>query len=250
MGVQVSPSRLFEGVFERSNRLVVRFVATSGYHSFGVCHSDLHFMQGSIAGPTPTVPGHEPAGIVKAVGAHVSSVAVGDHVIACTSMFCGSCKRCMFGRTHLCTDRRYCMRPKGANPRLSLDGEPLTQFADLSGFSEMMLLHERAVVKIDDDTPLDRAALAGCAVTTGVGAALNTAKFEPGSSVAVFGCGGVGASVIQGARLAGARQIIAIDLLPSKLEVGEVTRTVITFNQPAQDRRPAPMHEAPTRGPD
>lgn len=133
-------------------------------------------------------------------------------------MFCGSCTQCMLGRTHLCTDRAYCMRPKGAPPRLSLDGEPLRQFADLSGFSEMMLLHERAVVKIPDDIPLDRAALVGCAVTTGVGAALNTAQVKPGSSVAVFGCGGVGASVIQGARLAGARQIIAIDRLEHKLD--------------------------------
>ena len=194
------------------NEVLVRTVAC------GVCHSDLHFMQGSIAGPTPTVPGHEPAGVVEAVGTDVRSISVGDHVIACTSMFCGSCTQCMLGRTHLCSDRAFCMRPKGAKPRLSVGGDPLKQFADLSGFSEMMLLHERAVVKIDDDIPLDRAALVGCAVTTGVGAALNTAKVEPGSSVAVFGCGGVGASVIQGARLAGARQIIAIDLLASKLE--------------------------------
>lgn len=195
------------------NEVLVRTAAC------GVCHSDLHYMQGSIAGPKPpVVPGHEPAGVVEAVGRNVRSVQVGDHVIACTSMFCGSCQQCMLGRTHLCSDRRYCMRPKDAPPRLTLDGEPLRQFADLSGFAELMLLHERAVVKIPDDIPLDRAALVGCAVTTGVGAALNTAQVTPGSSVAVFGCGGVGASVIQGARLAGARQIIAIDLLPSKLE--------------------------------
>lgn len=185
----------------------------------GVCHSDLHYFQGSIAGPRPpVVPGHEPAGVVEAVGRDVRSVAVGDHVVACTSMFCGSCKQCMLGRPHLCTDRRFCMRPKGAPPRLSLDGADLKQFADLAGFSELMLVHERAVVKIPDDIPLDRAALVGCAVTTGVGAALNTAQVTPGSSVAVFGCGGVGTSVIQGARLAGARQIIAIDRLEAKLE--------------------------------
>ncbi len=184
----------------------------------GVCHSDLHFMQGSIAGPLPTVPGHEPAGIVEAVGSEVRSVQVGDHVIACTSMFCGQCKQCVLGRTHLCTDRRANMRGKGEAPRLSVDGMPLKQFADLSGFAEMMLVHERAVVKIDDDLPLDRASLVGCGVMTGVGAALNTAQVAPGSTVAVFGCGGVGASVIQGARLAGARQIIAIDVVPSKLD--------------------------------
>ena len=201
----------------------------------GVCHSDLHFMQGSIAGPTPTVPGHEPAGVVEAIGSSVRSVAVGDHVIACTSMFCGACRQCIVGHTHLCSNRHYCMRPKDAPPRLSAGGEPLKQFADLSGFSEMMLLHERAVVKIDDDIPLDRAALVGCAVTTGVGAALNTAKVEPGSSVAVFGCGGVGASVIQGARLAGARQIIAVDLLASKLESAKhfgATHTILPGEEP------------------
>lgn len=184
----------------------------------GVCHSDLHFMQGSIAGPVPTIPGHEPAGIVEAVGAGVRSVAVGDHVMACTSMFCGRCTQCMLGRPHLCSDRRACRRGRGEPPRISQHGEELAQFADLSGFSELMLLHERAVLKIDDDIPLDCAALVGCGVTTGVGAALNTAQVRPGSSVAVFGCGGVGSSIIQGARIAGARQIIAIDIVAQKLE--------------------------------
>jgi S-(hydroxymethyl)glutathione dehydrogenase / alcohol dehydrogenase len=187
----------------------------------GVCHSDLHFMKGSIAGPVPTVPGHEPAGIVESVGSNVTSVQPGDHVIACTSMYCGTCKQCQLGRPWLCSDRRFCLRAKDEPPRLSLDGMPLKQFADLSGFAEMMLVHERAVVKIDDDLPLDVASLVGCGVTTGVGAALNTAKVTPGSSVAVFGCGGVGCSVIQGARLAGARQIIAIDIVPSKLETAQ-----------------------------
>jgi S-(hydroxymethyl)glutathione dehydrogenase/alcohol dehydrogenase len=184
----------------------------------GVCHSDLHFMKGSIAGPRPAVPGHEPAGVVEAVGANVRSVKEGDHVIACTSMFCGNCKQCMLGRTHLCSNRSACRRPKGDRPRVTLGGDPISQFADLGGFAEMMLLHEKAVVAIDDDLPLDRASLVGCGVTTGVGAALNTAQVKPGSSVAVFGCGGVGVSVIQGARLAGARQIIAIDVVPSKLD--------------------------------
>lgn len=194
------------------NEVLIRTVAC------GVCHSDLHFMQGSIAGPLPTIPGHEPAGIVEAVGSEVSAVEVGDHVIACTSIFCGSCSECQRGWPHLCSNKRACRRPKGAAPRLSQDGVGIAQFSDLSGFAEMMLLHERAVVKIDKDIPFDRAALVGCGVTTGVGAALNTARVAPGSSVAVFGCGGVGNSVIQGARIAGARQIIAIDILPHKLE--------------------------------
>lgn len=187
----------------------------------GVCHSDLHFMQGSLAGPVPTVPGHEPAGVVESVGRGVISVEPGDHVIACTSIFCGQCQQCLLGRPHLCTDRRASRRAKGDPPRISWEGRELKQFADLSGFSEYMLVHERAVVKVDDDVPLDRAALVGCGVTTGVGAALNTARVRPGSSVAVFGAGGVGSAVIQGARIAGARQIIAVDIVPSKLEAAE-----------------------------
>jgi S-(hydroxymethyl)glutathione dehydrogenase/alcohol dehydrogenase len=200
----------------------------------GVCHSDLHFMQGSIAGPVPTVPGHEPAGIVEAVGSDVRSVKPGDHVVACTSLFCGTCAECLKGWPHLCTNRRACRRPSGAPPRISVDGTPLAQFADLSGFAEMMLVHERAVVRIDPDLPLDRAALVGCGVTTGVGAALNTARVAPASTVAVFGCGGVGTSVIQGARLAGARQIIAIDILPHKLETARhfgATDTVLSTDE-------------------
>ena len=184
----------------------------------GVCHSDLHTVHGGIASPLPTVLGHEPAGIVLKIGARVRNVEVGDHVIACTSMFCGACPQCVQGRSHLCSDRDACRRSAGDAPRLSRGSELIHQYADLAGFAEAMLLHARAVVKIDKDIPLDRAALVGCAVTTGVGAALNTAQVKPGSSVAVFGTGGVGISVIQGARIAGARQIIAIDLADTKLE--------------------------------
>ncbi len=187
-------------------------------HACGVCHSDLHFVQGAIAGPSPTIPGHEPAGIVEAVGAEVRSVVPGDHVIACTSMFCGQCSQCLQGRPYLCANRGACRRARGEAPRISQKGAEIFQFADLSGFCEVMLVHERAVVKIDTDIPLDCAALVGCAVTTGVGAALNTAGIKPGSSVAVFGAGGVGSSIIQGARIAGARQIIAIDIVPTKLD--------------------------------
>lgn len=183
----------------------------------GVCHSDVHFAKGSILGPVPTIPGHEPAGIVEAIGSAVTSVAVGDHVIACTSMFCGKCNQCLVGRPYLCMDRRQCQRDRADTPRISIDGKRITQFADLSAFCEKMLVHESAVAKIDNDIPLDSAALVGCAVTTGVGAALNTAQVKPGSTVAVFGVGGIGISIIQGARIAGARQIIAIDVMPGKL---------------------------------
>jgi S-(hydroxymethyl)glutathione dehydrogenase/alcohol dehydrogenase len=194
------------------HEVLVRTVAT------GVCHSDLHYVHGLLTTRVPAILGHEPAGVVEAVGGEVSAVAPGDHVVCCTSLFCGTCTQCLRGRPNLCLNRNYCARPRTEKPRLSQDGQPMFQFADLAAFADMMLLHERAVVKVRDDMPLDRAALLGCAVTTGVGAALNTAEVEPGSSVAVFGAGGVGISIIQGARLAGASQIIAVDLLPHKLE--------------------------------
>jgi len=185
----------------------------------GVCHSDLHALNGGIAAPLPAVLGHEPAGVVLAAGADVRNVSVGDHVIACTSMFCGECAQCLQGRPHLCTDRAACRRAQADPPRLARRGETIHSFADLGAFAEAMLLHARAVVKIDRDIPLDRAALVGCAVTTGVGAALNTAQVAPGSSVVVFGAGGVGVSIMQGARIAGARQIIAVDVVERKLAV-------------------------------
>jgi S-(hydroxymethyl)glutathione dehydrogenase / alcohol dehydrogenase len=201
----------------------------------GVCHSDLHVLHGTLPVRVPAILGHEPAGIIEAVGSEVTAVKPGDHVIACTSMYCGSCTQCVSGRPHLCTNRFACLRPKGAHQRLSQNGEAVTQFADVGSFAEKMLLHERAVVKIDDDIPLDRAALLGCAVTTGTGAALNTAQVAPGSSVAVFGAGGVGISVIQGARIAGARQIIAVDLIDHKLETAKHFGATHTINASSGD---------------
>jgi len=184
----------------------------------GVCHRDLHVLEGSIPVPAPCVLGHEPAGVVEAVGKDVTYLAPGDHVIACLSVFCGTCNHCLTGRTNLCGGMAT-MRKPGEPPRLSRDGQVIHQFAHLSGFAEQMLLHENALVKIRDDMPLEQAALIGCGVTTGVGAALNTAKLAPGSSVAVIGCGGVGLSALQGARIAGAGRIIAVDMVPWKLEL-------------------------------
>ncbi|MGR8947878.1 MAG: Zn-dependent alcohol dehydrogenase [Gammaproteobacteria bacterium] len=196
----------------------------------GVCHSDLHALHGAIPSPAPAIFGHEPAGIVEAVGERVRNVAPGDHVIACTSIQCGSCAQCINGRGHLCTDRAACQREAGQVARITQNGEEIHQFADLAAFAEAMLLHHTAVVKIDPEIPLDRAALVGCAVTTGVGAALNTAKVAPGSSVVVFGAGGVGTSIIQGARIAGARQIISVDLNDDKLKKARVFGATDTLN--------------------
>jgi S-(hydroxymethyl)glutathione dehydrogenase / alcohol dehydrogenase len=197
------------------HEVLVRTAAT------GVCHSDLHFVEGLYSHPAPAVLGHEAAGIVEKVGKAVTYLKPGDHVISCPSVFCGYCDECMSGHPNRCSNRRATQRPRDAKSRLSQNGKPVRQFSDLSTYAEKMLLHENALVKIRDDMPLDRAALIGCGVTTGVGAVLNTAKIEPGSTVAVFGCGGVGISAIQGARIAGARRIIAVDQFENKLAMAK-----------------------------
>jgi S-(hydroxymethyl)glutathione dehydrogenase/alcohol dehydrogenase len=184
----------------------------------GLCHSDLHFMEGKYSHDTPTVLGHEAAGVVEAVGADVTHVKPGDHVIGCLSIFCGHCEYCLSGRPVLC-NREGLERGTGQRPRLSRDGAPLHQFLRLSAFAEMMLVHENTLVKIREEMPLDRAALIGCAVTTGLGAVFNTAKVTPGSTVAVIGCGGVGLNSVQGAVIAGAGRVIAVDTNPWKLEL-------------------------------
>ena len=184
----------------------------------GVCHSDLHFQNGSYPYPLPSVLGHESAGIVEQVGSAVTYVKPGDHVITCLSAFCGHCEPCLTGHMSLC-DREGLDRDMSEPPRLSANGQPIFQFLNLSSFAERMLVHEHAIVKIRPDMPLDRAALIGCGVTTGVGAVIHTAKVEPGSTVAVIGCGGVGLSCINGAAIAGAGRIIAVDALNSKLDL-------------------------------
>ena len=184
----------------------------------GVCHSDLHFYNGTWHGGFPMVLGHESAGIVEKVGKDVTYVKPGDHVITCLSTFCGHCEDCITGRMVLCAEPEVNRLPTEP-PRLHKRDEYLRQFARLGSFAEYMLIHEHSLVKIREDMPLDRAALIGCGVTTGVGAALNTARIDPGSTVAVIGCGGVGLSVVNGAMIGGASRIIAVDMLDSKLEL-------------------------------
>ena len=183
----------------------------------GLCHSDLHFMEGLYPFPTPCVLGHEAAGVVEAVGEDVTYVKPGDHVISCLSVFCGECAQCMTGHPNLCENTEVKLLP-GAARRMTWKGAVLNQAFNLSAFAENMLVHEHAVVKIAKDIPLDRAALVGCGVMTGVGAVFNAAKVEPGSTVAVVGCGGIGLSAVNGAALAGAARIIAIDTNSAKLE--------------------------------
>ena len=184
----------------------------------GVCHSDMHFFNGTYPGQTPCVLGHESAGIVEQVGEAVSYVKPGDHVITCLSVFCGHCEYCLTGHMSLCQEPEV-RRGRDDEPRLSKQGNALAQFANLGSFAEQMLVHEHSVVKIRPDMPLDRAALIGCGVTTGVGAVIHTAAVEPGATVAVIGCGGVGLSCINGAAIAGASKVIAVDMVPSKLDL-------------------------------
>ena len=188
----------------------------------GICHSDLHFMEGKYPSTCPSILGHESAGVVEAVGSMVHYVQPGDHVITCLSAFCGHCSQCTDGHLALCENKdTELVRGAGEAPRLSRNGEPVNQFLHLSSFAEKMLVHEQALVKIDKDMPFDKAALIGCGVTTGLGAVFRTAKVAPGEMVAVIGCGGIGLSAIQGARIAGANKIIAVDTAPAKLELAQ-----------------------------
>src|ERR1051326_5399808 len=196
----------------------------------GLCHSDLHFIEGLYPHPTPCVLGHESAAIVEAVGDGVTYVKPGDHVITCLSVFCGPCSQCVTGHPNLCENTDVKMLP-GVSRRMTWKGgELMNQFLNLSSFGEQMLVHENSMVKIDDDIPLDRGALVGCGVMTGVGAVFNAAKVEPGATVAVIGCGGVGLSAVNGAALAGAERIIAIDRVPSKLELAREMGATDTVN--------------------
>jgi S-(hydroxymethyl)glutathione dehydrogenase / alcohol dehydrogenase len=182
----------------------------------GLCHSDLHFIDGHYPHPMPCIPGHEAAGIVEAVGSEVRTVRVGDAVVTCLSAFCGHCEFCVTGRMSLCmgADTR---RQAGSEPRIRrADGLPVNQMLNLSAFAEQMLVHEHACVAINPDMPLDRAAVLGCAVTTGAGAIFNTCNLTPGETVAVVGCGGVGLATINAAKIAGAGRIIAADPIPEK----------------------------------
>jgi S-(hydroxymethyl)glutathione dehydrogenase/alcohol dehydrogenase len=186
----------------------------------GLCHSDLHFIEGLYPMPTPCVLGHESSGVVAAVGSEVTYVKPGDRVITCTSVFCGTCEYCTTGRPQLCNNTNVKMLP-GVAKRLFLKGQPIVQCFNLSSFAEQLLVHENAVVKIADDIPLNIGCLVGCGVITGAGAVMNTAKVPAGATVAVFGCGGIGLSAVNGAAIAGADRIIAVDTVSSKLDVAK-----------------------------
>jgi S-(hydroxymethyl)glutathione dehydrogenase/alcohol dehydrogenase len=226
-------------VAEPGPREVLIQVAASG-----LCHTDLHFLEGKYHTDLPCVLGHEAAGIVQAVGSDVSYLNPGDHVITCLSSFCGTCKYCVTGRPYLC-NRIGLERAATDAPRLSYEGSKINQFARLGAFAEQMLVHENSTVKIRNDMPLDRAALVGCAVTTGVGAVVNTARIPMGASVAIIGCGGVGLNAVQGAALAGAGKVIAIDKLAWKLDLARQFGATDVVNASEEDAVEAVLGIAP-----
>ncbi len=214
----------------------------------GVCHSDLHFVDGAYPHPLPAVLGHESAGIVEQVGSEVRTVKQGDHVITCLSAFCGHCNQCLSGHMSLCISPET-RRAKGAEPRLFKEdaaAATVNQFLNLSSFAEYMLIHEHACTAIRKDMPLDVAALIGCSVTTGVGAVIHTSSVRPGETVAVIGCGGVGLAAINGAAIAGAGRIIAIDMQPSKLALAKAFGATDLVNP--KDGDPVKQVQELTRG--
>ena len=158
----------------------------------GLCHSDLHFMEGLFRSKLPAVMGHESAGIVQSVGRDVTYVKPGDHVVACLSIFCGQCRQCLSGNPHRCSNTRATSRGRDDEPRLQRhDGTPVDQMARLGGFAEEMLIHQNGIVKVTEDVSLEKACLIGCGVTTGFGAAVKTAAVPVGATVCVIGCGGI-----------------------------------------------------------
>jgi S-(hydroxymethyl)glutathione dehydrogenase / alcohol dehydrogenase len=185
----------------------------------GLCHSDLTIMRHGLDVPLPAVLGHEVAGVVGALGDDVEEFRVGDHVVAHLLSYCGVCSRCVVGNVAECLHPETTRRQSGGRPRLRRGSESLFQMNDLGGFAERILVHHNNLVRVTADIPFDKAALLGCGVITGAGAAIRTADVRVGDTVAVIGCGGIGLSAIQGAALAGARRVIAIDVQPAKLEL-------------------------------
>ena len=203
----------------------------------GVCHSDLSVIEGVIPYPLPGVLGHEGAGVVEALGPGVTGLQAGDHVIFSFIPSCGECFYCRRGKPNLCdTALRLGGNLYDGTSRLSNSkGETLNHFSATSCFAEYTVVPQQGAIKVGPDAPLDKLALIGCCVTTGVGAAINTAKVEPGSSVAIFGCGGVGLSVIQGAAISGAQPVIAIDLVEERLALAKELGATHTINASKDD---------------
>ena len=203
----------------------------------GVCHTDLSVIEAKLPYPPPVILGHEGAGVVEAVGSQIRHVKPGDHVVMAGVSVCGSCHYCDTQKPHLCASGTEAALA-GEDYRFTFDGMPVARFIGVASFAERTVARGSSVVKIPNDIPLTRACLLGCAVVTGIGAVLNSAQVRPGQTVAVLGCGGVGLNIIQGAVIAGATQIIAVDLSAEKLENARqfgATHVVQAGNEPSDD---------------
>lgn len=204
----------------KAGEVLVRIVAT------GVCHTDAFTLSGADPeGMFPVILGHEGGGIVEEVGPGVTSLKVGDHVIPLYTPECGECEYCVSGKTNLCQKIRITqgkgLMPDGSS-RFSMNGKPILHYMGCSTFSEYTVLPEISLAKINPAAPLEKVCLLGCGITTGIGAVLNTAKVEAGATVAVFGMGGIGLSVVQGAVMAKASRIVCVDMNPDKFEMAKL----------------------------
>jgi S-(hydroxymethyl)glutathione dehydrogenase/alcohol dehydrogenase len=183
----------------------------------GLCHTDLTMSRFEMGNPLPGVFGHELSGIVAAIGPDVTDIAVGDHVVGCLVQYCGACEKCLSGKVFQCLHPEKTLRGSDEAPRLSENGTPVGQAFGLGGFAQQALVHENQLVKVPDEVPFAQAALLGCGVVTGAGSVLNTANVQAGDAIVVIGAGGVGLNAINGAVIAGATTIIAIDIADDKL---------------------------------
>lgn len=218
----------------RDDEVLVKLVAT------GICHSDLHCIKGDLAVPLPVVLGHEGAGIVEKVGRGVTGLKPGDRVVATVLPYCGKCPACMAGVPSSCetypqTAMLMGSMPDGTKRLKRKNGDELSHFNAQSSFAEYAVVHESAAVRVRDDAPLDVVCLLGCGASTGIGAVVNRARVKAGSSVAVFGCGGIGLAAIMAAKLVGAHPIVAVDLLDSKLEMARELGATNLVNASRED---------------
>ena len=232
----------------KENEVLVRMCAA------GVCHSDLHTLRGELRAVPPLVLGHEGAGVVESVGSAVTSCKPGDRVVINWLPACESCPTCLNGRQNLCERLAkttfQALLADGTTRLSTVDGMRLKHFLSAATMAEFSVIHESSVVPLPDDVPYEIAAVVGCAVATGVGAVMNTARARPGQSAVVIGCGGVGLSALLGCKLAGCNPIIAVDVMDSKLEFAKSLGADLTVNSATSESATKELRQLTGGGPE